>query len=189
MVLGPDRREVVLPVRMQPGGRPIWLQTDVPEEAAGMFFGGWRDMRISYTNNEDRSPPPPFGDTLQRIWPEGGTPVADQVWFSRAGQALTDEGWATLPAENWRRDTLQSGKLNVTVEFVPDPANPGDHIDAVLAWYRGSRFEIMTEKEVDPRATPRLTLEAYVPEPGGWVGLLVRTGSARHRVRVDGWGR
>ena len=43
-------------------------------------------------------------------------------------------------AEDWRRDTTQSGKLSVTAEFIPDPANPGDHVVVTLAWYRGSRF-------------------------------------------------
>ena len=189
VVLGPERREVVLPVMLQPGGRPVWLQTQVPEDEPGMFFGGWREMRITSTNGQDRSPPLPFGRGLERIWPVVAEPLADQVWFGRAGRSLTGDGWATLPAENWRRDTMQSGKLSVTAEFTPDPANPGDHVVVTLAWYRGSRFEIMTEKEIDPRTTPRLTLEAYVPEPGGWVGLLTRTGSAQHQVRVVSWER
>lgn len=189
VALGPDRREVILPVVLQPGGRPVWLQTKVPADGSGKFFGGWREMRITHTNGQDRSPPPPFGRALQRIWPEATEPVADQIWFARAGQPLTGDGWATLPAEDWRRDTMQSGKLSVTAEFEPDPANPGDHLVMTLAWYRGSRFEIMTEKEIDPRTTPRLTLDAYVPEAGGWVGVLVRTGTAQHRVHVLTWGR
>ena len=189
VVLGPERREVVLPVLLQPGGRPVWLQTAVPEAAAGQFFGGWREMRITRTNEQNQSAAVPFGHGLVRVWPEAGEPLTHQVWFSREGQRLSGDGEATLPAENWRRDTLQSGKLSVTAEFTPDPANPGDHLVMTLAWYRGSRFEIMTEKEIDPRTTPRLTLEGYVPEAGGWVGLLTRTGTAQHRVRVISWGR
>lgn len=187
--LGPEKREVALPVTLQPGGRPVWLQTEVPEDAAGVFFAGWREMRITRTNEQDRSPPLPFGRELERMWPVAAEPVADQVWFGRAGRSLTGDGWATLPAEDWRRDTMQSGRLSVTAEFAPDPANPGDHLVVTLAWYRGSRFEIMTEKEIDPRVTTSVTLEAYVPEPGGWVGLLTRTGSAQHRVRVGTWER
>jgi len=189
VTLGPARREVVLPLVLQPGGRPVWLQTEVPADEPGKFFGGWREMRITRTNEQDRSPPPPFGRGLQRIWPVAPEPVADQVWFGREGQPLSGEGWATLPAEDWRRDTAQSGKLSVTAEFAPAPANPGDHLVVTLAWYRGSRFEIMTEKEIDPRTTPRVTLEGYVPEPGGWVGVLTRTGTARHRFRVTEWHR
>jgi hypothetical protein len=189
VTLGPTRREVVLPIVLQPGGRPVWLETQVPADEPGAFFGGWREMRITRTNGQDRSPPPPFGRGLQRIWPVAREPVADQVWFGREGEALAGDGAAILPAEDWRRDTMDSGKLSVTAEFTPDPANPGDHLVVTLAWYRGSRFEIMTEREIDPRTTPRLTLEAYVPEPGGWVGVLTRTGSARHRVRVTEWRR
>lgn len=189
MSLGPDRREVALPFILQPGGRPVWLQTEVSAAAAGKFFGGWRETRITHTNEQDRSPPPPFGCGLSRIWPVASEPVADQVWFGREGQSLSGEGWAALPAEDWRRDTMQSGKLSVTAEFTPDPANPGDHLVVTLAWYRGSRFEIMTEKEIDPRTTSRLTLEAYVPEPGGWVGVLTRTGRAQHHFRVTDWHR
>jgi hypothetical protein len=66
---------------------------------------------------------------------------------------------------------------------------PDDHVVVTMAWYRASRLEIMKEKEIDPRATPRLTLEGYVPEAGGWVGMLARTGQARHEIRVLSWDR
>ncbi len=187
--VGPSRREVVLPFILQPGGRSVWLQTEMPETFAGKLFGGWREMRITHTNEQDRSPPRPFGRGLAQIWPVAPEVVVDQVWFGRAGHPLSGDGWATLPAEDWRRDTMQSGKLSVTAEFVPDAANSGDHLVVTLAWYRGSRFEIMTEKEIDPRTTPRLTLEGYVPEPGGWVGVLTRTGRAQHLFRVTDWHR
>jgi hypothetical protein len=187
--LTPERREVVLPVSFQAKGRSVWLQTELPAGAAGQFFAGWREMRITHTNPEDRTPPPPFGRELTTIWPVAPETIADQVWYGRSGRILAPDGAATLPAENWRRDTQVSGKLTVTAELTPDPAAAGQLVVVTLAWYRGSRFEIMTEKQVDPGTEPRVTLEAYVPEPGGWVGLLVRTGTAQHQVKVVGWGR
>lgn len=185
----PAQREVAVPFARQPGGRPLWLQTVIRASDRGRVVGGWRGLRITHSNVEDRSPAMPFATRLQLV--RTSAEATDEVlWYAANPEAVQPGGWVRLPAENWRRSEDRPGPVRVQVEFLPDRDNPGDPVVIALAWYRAGRFEIMTERVLDLPSTPRVTLEANVTEPGGWVGVLTRWGEARdHRMQITGWER
>ena len=182
--------EVAVPFALQPGGRPVWLQTVIRDADRGALVGGWRGLRITHSNESDQSPALPFAAGLVRVLPGPEEPVADTLWYARDPGALSPEEWVRVPAENWRRAEMRPGTVRVQVEFTPDQEAPADPVVLTLAWYRAGRFEIMTERVIDLQTTRRVTLEAVVTEPGGWIGLLARGGEAKnHRLRVMTWGK
>jgi len=113
--------------------------------------------------------------------------IGDELWFAPVPEAVLTDGWIRLPAENWRRTEMRPGVVRIGVEFKPDQADPSSQVVLALAWYRAGRFEIMTERAFDPRTDPSATLEARVPEPGGWIGLLARCQAKDHRLRITSW--
>lgn len=188
ITVGPAQREVAEPFVLVPAGRPVWLQTYIREEDRGTLVGGWREMRITRSNEQDQSPPLPYATGLQLLPPAGtGEKARDELWYARGPEALRPEGWVGLPAENWRRMEMRPGIVRVQVEFGRDGGEQTDRAVLILGWYRASRFEIMTEKEIDLRSTRSATIEAWVTEPGGWVGLLARGWGAGYHMRITAW--
>lgn len=185
------RREVVIPFTLQPAGRPLWLQTVLDDGGTpGTLSAGWREMRITHATESDRSPPRPFGRGLRKVIRQSGEEAPDSIWYARGPQALEPEGWTTVPAQNWRWFEAPQGRVRIEVEINPNPANPSDPVVVTLAWYRAGRFEIMTEQRIDLRTTRRVTLEAPVTEPVGWVGLLTRPAGGRganHAMKIISW--
>ena len=189
VTVSPAQREVAVPIALVAGGRPVWLQTFMREEDRGTLTGGWRGMRISRSNDSDQSPAPPFDSQLRRVPPGAGEKPGDDLWYASAPAALLPDGWVRLPAENWRRAEPRPGLVRIRVDFTPDLADPADQVVLALGWYRASRFEIMTERAFDLRTTRSVTMEAWVTEPGGWVGLLARCFAKDHRMRITAWER
>jgi hypothetical protein len=187
VTVSPVQREVAVPFSREPGGRPLWFQTVIRAEDRGAVVGGWRGLRITHSNEQDRSPPLPSAPQLSQVPGQGG-PVGDELWYAVAPEALQAAGWVRLPVENWRRAEMISGRVRVEMEFTPDPENPADPVVLALCWYRAGRFEIMMERVVDVSGTRQVAMEAMVTEPGGWIGLLTRGGEARnHRMRITSW--
>lgn len=188
--LSPGNREVVVPFKVQPGGRPLWFVTQISAASEGTLFGGWREMRITNTSPTDLTPALPFGSGLKPVHPDQMGEAAGGLWFARDPVTWQPESWVMVPAENWRRDGGTWGVVRVDVEFEANPSNLADPVVVTLAWSRAGRFEIMAEKMIDLRSSRTLALEAPVTEPGGWVGLLTRPAGgegAGHRMRVLSW--
>lgn len=185
--VGPGQLEAAIPFSLYTGCRPMWLQTIVPSHLAGLVFAGWRQLRITHSNEQDRSLPPPFSAGLRRIEPAAGQDEADELWYAADPQVSRSEAWVGVPAENWRRQVTRSGVVRVTVSLQRTAAKSGELINVTLAWYRAGRFEIMTERLVDPSNTATVTLEAPVTEPGGWVGVLTRHGSRGDMMQITAW--
>jgi hypothetical protein len=188
VTVSPGQGEVTVPFTLQPGGRPVWLQTVIRDDGQGALLGGWRGVRITHSNEADQTPALPFAAGLPRVQPSPGELVGESLWYAPAPDALLSDDWVRLPAEHWRRAEKHSGPVQVRVEFSPDEDHPADPVVVALAWYRAGRFEIMTERVLDLRNTPVVTLEAVVTEPGGWIGLLTRWPEAKgHRMRITAW--
>ena len=187
VTVGPAQREVAVPFALAAGGRPVWLQTFVREADHGTLTAGWRGLRITRSNELDQTPAPSFATDMPRVPPGPEEKPGDGLWYASTPEARLAEGWVRLPAENWRRAEMRPGPVRIQVEFTPDPAELADQVVLTLAWYRGSRFEIMTERAFDLRTTRSVTLEAWVTEPGGWVGLLARSFAKNHRLRITAW--
>lgn len=181
--LSATHREVVIPFALQPGGRALSFQIDGGDNPNPSVVAGWQQLRITHTNEADRSAPAPFNESLTRE-----ISLSDgELWFVKPATALPPAGWAPAEVEIWRRIEPRAGKIRVALELEVDPSRAEAPFAFGLAWYRGGRFEIMTEKTFDWRVTPSPALETYVTEPGGWVGVFVRhAGPARH-VRVSAW--
>lgn len=189
VVVGPQQPEQEIPFSLQTGGRPLWLQTIIPPEAAGLIFGGWRQLRITHSNEQDRSPPPAFSVELHRIETTAGEGETEELWYAPVASDPVAEGGVHIPAEYWRRAEPRLGVVRVTVALQRTAAQSGEPVKVTLAWYRSGRFEIMTERLIDPSTTSEVTLEGAVPEPGGWVGVLTRHGVAGDRMRITSWVR
>jgi hypothetical protein len=188
--LSPQKREVELPLSLQPGGRPLWFETVITSGKPGTVFGGWREMRITHATEAGPSPVLPFRHRLKQAYPAVTVEQPENVWFTRSGDLMQPGDWADVPAENWRRDDARAGLVRIRVELETNPDDPADPVVVTLAWYRAGRFEIMTEKMIDLRVTHSVTLQAKVTEPGGWVGLLARPAGGRgagHRIRILSW--
>jgi hypothetical protein len=155
-----------------------------------MLFGGWREMHINQATEPGRSLALPFGKDLQKIPAPAPTQSPENLWFARSPAEGQSGGWNKVPVENWRRLDAKIVRVRVEVEFRPNPKDPANPVMVALAWQGAGRFEIMTEKMIDLRAIRRVTLEARVTEPGGWIGMLTRPAGgegAGHRMRIVSW--
>jgi hypothetical protein len=186
-VVGPQRPVHEIPFTLYTGGRPLWLQTIIAPDEAGSVFGGWRQLRITHSNEQDRSPPPAFSAGLYRIETEAGVADADELWYASSALGSIAEGGVRIPAEHWRRAAPHHGVVRVTVGLQRISGQTGDPVNVTLAWYRAGRFEIMAERLIDPSNTSDVTLEGSVPESGGWVGVLTLYGMGGDCMWITSW--
>jgi hypothetical protein len=189
VAVGPDKPVQEVPFSLYTGGRPLWLQTSIPLGTEGLVFGGWRQLRITHSNEQDRSPPPAFSSGLHRIGTAPGAEEPDELWYGPDVADAVAKAGVRIPSENWRRAEQRLGMVRVTVALQRTVAWTGDPVSVTLAWYRAGRFEIMAERLVDPSNMTDVMLEGAVPEPGGWVGVLTRHGVGGDRIRITGWTR
>jgi hypothetical protein len=190
VTLSPDRPEVDLDFSLNGRGKPLWLETIVNDSAEGVAFAGWRDLHISYAGELDRVPALPFNRGLQQLRSTQTGVTPDNLWFVRNPDESDQPEWHQVPAENWRMYDKPVSHIEVTTEFLVNAENPADPVVVTLGWYRGGRFEIMTSQMIDLREVRRLTLQAYFPEPTGWVGLLTRPAGgqgAGHLMKITRW--
>jgi len=190
VILSPDRPEVEVDFSLNGQGKPLWLETIVNDAAEGVAFAGWRDLHISHAGELDRVPPLPFNRGLQQLRSAQSGVTADNLWFVRNTDESDQQDWHQVPAENWRVGDKPVSHIEVTTEFLVNAEDPADPVVVTLAWYRAGRFEIMTEQMIDLRQVNRLTLQAYFPEPNGWVGLLTRPAGgegAGHLMKITHW--
>lgn len=183
----PTQRVVRVPLRVQAGDGPLWLQTEKRGGPGAQVLGGWRELRINHADDRRDMPALPFGQGLQLI---GASDPESNLWFGTSPEALHADNWATVPWENWRWQKRGRWHIRVTVELIPNEADPGDPVVVTLGWYRAGRFEIMSERMVDLRKVSQLTLDARMPEAEGWAGVLTRPAGgrgARHQSRILAW--
>lgn len=185
--VGVEQPQKDIPFYLFTGNRPLWLQTIVPRGMEGVVFAGWRQLRITHSNEADRSEPPPFSTGLRRIEHSATAEQADELCYAREEHPLGKEGWVRVPSETWRRVASRAGQIRVKLALQRNDPEAGHQVSVKLAWYRAGRFEIMTERLIDPRETSDLTLEANVTEPGGWVGVLTRHGATGDGIRITAW--
>ncbi len=187
MVVGPGRTGPELAFSLHAGGRPLWLQTIVPYEADGLVFAGWRELRITHSNEQDRSVPPAISAGLVRVSHVGRTEEAEELRYGPVDSGHSSEGWNHVPGEHWKRTEADAGLVRVVVQLRRNAARSGDPVSLMLAWYRAGRFEIMAERLVDPGTTTEAELSGNMPEPGGWIGVLGRHGTGEDRIRIVRW--
>jgi hypothetical protein len=185
--VGPDHVLTELPFSLYTGGRPLWLQTIVPPGLGEAVFAGWRQLRISHSNEQDHSPPQPFSAGLRRSVPAEGQDVGDVVRYVAVPLTSVGEDVMSVPAEYWRRVASRSGIVRVAFVLQRNTPRSGEPVNVTLAWYRAGRFEIMTERLIDAGNPGPVIMEAPVTEPGGWVGVLTRHGAAGDIVHISGW--
>lgn len=167
--LNPGRPNVSLPFDLSPGGRALEFEIEVPEAAAGKLAAGWRDLRISHSGKVESQPPPPFYAGLSRQAPV--TPL------SYVPDAKTVENEAPLPsaAERWLLRDSANSNFTAAVDLEPDSATSNvQPVVLALAWYKSGRFEILSERTVDPARERSVRLDGWMPEPQGWVGVITR---------------
>lgn len=190
-ILSPERKTIEIPFSLHAQQQPVWFQVlfESGEGHSGVI-AGWREMRITYATTLDDPPALPFNQGL--IKESGDTKGINQGqhWYVSEPIEKDSEGWRRVTAEHWRRYAQPISKIKVTSEFAMNPADPADPVVVALAWYRAGRFEILSEQMIDLRLIDELNLRAYLPEPTGWLGLLVRPAGGKgagHRVRIVNW--
>ncbi len=173
VTLGPGNPEVRRSFVLRTDGRPLRFEARTLD-GSGAVKMGWRDMHISYAGESLSAQGLPVLPWLMPISSDAA--IADEngeQWFARSESSVNDQGWV-VPFENWRRSAQSVTHAKVSVKFTPNQVNPADPVVVALMWYRAGRREIMSEHLIDLRTTLEITLEANLPEPYGWVGLVVR---------------
>lgn len=180
VVVGQQRVVKALPFTIQPGGRPLWMQTLVPEQLRGKVVAGWRELRITNSNAADLSPPAPYQSGLAGEVAAMPADARGEFWYEKnSGESPP---WHSLPAEHWQPAPDIPRTVAVSVEFKTDAPAAGARVNLILVWYRAGRFEYLAEREVVPDASHREVLQGMMPEPGGWLGVLARGHGAALRV-------
>lgn len=172
-----------------PAGRPLWLQTVYEDEAVGEVLAGWREVRITHAGPFGPRPALPYGRELVALLSPSSRDEPGLIrWFGRPGSSGPPR--VQVPAEHWRRQSEPVSRLRAKLRFEPNPADPADPVVVSLAWYRAGRFEIMTQRMIDLRRETEVSLEAHLPEPVGWLGLLTRPAGGKgagHAWRLVDW--
>lgn len=182
VVIGRGQIAKSIPFAIQPGGRPLWLQTLVPESLRGRVVAGWRELRITNSNAADLAPPAPYQAGLAGELAAKPSDWRGAFWYEKPGDLPDD--WHALPAEHWRSAPATPRQVTVRVEL--RPGSPGGSANVILVWYRAGRLEYLAERGLAPGQPQEMVLQGGTPEPGGWLGVLARGhGAAVHIVTVE----
>lgn len=172
--LSPGQTTVRAPFRVEPNGRALAFKIEMANDPAKTVTAGWRDMRILEVGEVTGESVPP-GLRIDKPAHEFTLPDGTVVW-QRIGSALRSNhppAGFPLPFEAWKKDAGSPGTWQVTLDTTPY-SNPGGVAPIVmLVWCKSTRFEILTQ-EVAPLKSGPHTLTGWIPEPGGWMGVIVR---------------
>ncbi len=170
----PGQQWARVPFRITPYGKPVRMSVENTSGQAADFRVGCRELQIKQTTDSDEEPPPPttVAGAMVRMGPTGGK----MMWLRSAAENQSEAlAWQTAPVEVWSRVDEPSGAWRVTLETgLASSVQPGTLPVAMLLWYRAGRVELLSQRAIESGPLNEITLEAWMPEPGGWIGVAFR---------------
>lgn len=166
-----------VPFAVDPGGRPMRLETTVPAGAA--VLAGWQKFFVMHSGPVEENPPVPIQPDLLPASAEGVRLFADvstdhpvRVYGNAPqveGDTITLSGpgeiWSTLPAPTAR----MTGRLDV-----PEIPGGAEKVYVRVNWYKSGRLEFFVEETLEPGTAKNfLEFDRPMAEPEGWIGLMV----------------
>ncbi len=180
-----------LPFRITPYGRPVQIHVEPIDGVSQVWHFGCREVQIRQTINLAEQNPPPTvvaadGKAVQ--WPDG-----KQGWF-RSMDPLSADPTTGLhsPFEMWiDRRNDSSTPWRVKLEIEPAESANGTPPVMMLLWYRSGRIELLSQQVIDPQGPKEISVEGWMVESGGWIGVAVRSlekgKNFNVKVRVKEW--
>lgn len=188
--LSATQSESRVPFRIEPNGRPLIFEIEAEGESASSIATGWREIRILHVGESaDKSPPPGLNITApvhQMIAPDGSI-----YWLRVKNDQFEQNSYATA-FEVWKKGAESSENWQATLSIEPQTEFPGATPVVMLIWCKSSRLEIL-QQAVPPITSGTFTVGAAMPEPGGWLGVVVRPieqgKPLNARLRLERWSK
>lgn len=169
--LSETQSESRIPFRVEPNGQPLTFEIEVEEGASSSIATGWRNVRILHVGDTSDDVPPPglniHAPAHKIIAPDGVV-----SWLRVKNDQFQDHAYTTA-FEVWKQGSETGGNWQATLNIEPHSESPGATPVIMLIWCKSSRLEIL-QQAVPPTESGTFTVGAAMPEPGGWVGVVVR---------------
>lgn len=193
VVLGPDENEKTIAYLVDGSAQPLEFQVEIEPGQEELIFAGYRGPWITHAIG-DSLPPPALRPTSTNIVPVSLESVrallpshGDKLTAAALrGARITESGFELIPGgEIWLRF---EGPLAELSGHTWQPTEFETTAPPVLraAWYKGGRFERMTEQGLQG-AGHRTHFRLWSPEADGWHGIFLDTGAAASPaiIRID----
>ncbi len=172
--LSSEQSDFRSPFRVESNGRPLVFVTEITDGEIESVATGWREMRVHHVGDSPGAQPPPG---LNLTEPAYESILADGSvnWIRTEGNVRLEDPTALFghSFETWKQGTSAGGIWQATMKIEPQPEQGGADPVIMLVWSKSTRLEIL-KQEVVPTKSGTFSLEAWTPEPDGWMGVVVR---------------
>ena len=177
VTLDRNHREARMAFQFEAKERPVEFLVAVVGDHPESVFAGWRGMRMQHAGLTEESFPPPPGlrspvDASEVVSPEG------RISWKRWTDTLDSEhaglsDWTVHPFEIWSMAPTEAGQVSASLEIAVQPGLDGVVPIFMLMWYKAGRLEMLRQISA-PEPNGRFEISGRSPEPGGWMGVVVR---------------